>query len=237
MKNIFRELNSYRKIVFNLRWTENRERMDKVEKDFNQLNKAIMEEGNIRFNREILDKQSIPEAFNIVIIDLEGDNPPKLLGILIRNNMFFYGLKESKTNEFFNCLYRVLKLLKDLLVFAFSFWDFDMINHIKEILKKDYGYTNSQLSIIDSILNNYYNLQEYDKESVISALYAFGVKESQVPKDPLYRKSFLINQLFADNFYNIIQEHNRSCLQAELILLKRYVRKNLIPFTKVTNYN
>ena len=237
MRRIFRELDSYRKIIFNLNWTENKEKMDYIEKILSQLNKTIMEEGNIRFNHEILDTQSIPEGFNCVIIDIEGDNPLKLMGILLRNNIFSYGLKEKTEHEFFDCLFKVLKLVKDLIIFAFSFWDFNMIIKIQKTLKENYGYSDSQLKSIDSILNNYFNLQEYDKESVVSALYSFGIKESEVPRDPLYRKSFLINQLYSDGFYNIIQEHNRSCLQAELMLLKRYIRKNLIPFTKVTNYN
>jgi hypothetical protein len=70
------------------------------------------------------------------------------------------------------------------------------------------------------------NIQLRDFEGMIPALYSIG---EEAVDDPLLRDNKKINLHFKKGHYNLILEHNKSCLlSTQKIVQKRYLKENLI---------
>lgn len=230
MNVYLRNFEAYRKMVLNAEWKSDKKIMDNISKDINALTRRAFLEGTIscyfkHYNPDEPLFSPIPDSLNSLIIDIEGSNPLKLIGLLTQDKMFFYMLKPQYEKDFYKFIAKLLKILRKVLLFGFTFWDLDSILRVKEDLIYKYGFDKDKLKYFDDLL--YFNLQEYDHENVSSALYSLGMTE--IPKDPLYRKSSHVNKLFKDGFYDIIQQHNFSCLACEsFIFLKRFIPKHII---------
>jgi hypothetical protein len=231
MKDGFRNNNSYQELILNLYWKEDAKEMNRIESKILKLNERLERAQKIHFHKCIYNEKTqpfnpIPETFNSVIIDLEGTRHLKLFGLFIRETIFFYGLKDGNVKEFYVFIAKLLNILKNVLLFGFTFWDLEVIYDIKKQLIQNYGCSVESLRFIDKLF--YFNIQEYDKESISAALYSLG---EEVPKDPLFRKSSNIDKLYNDGFYDIIVKHNFSCLKAEVIIfLRRFLKRHLIKF-------
>jgi len=228
-KKDIKELNVYRKMILNLSWLENSKLMDEIERKIERFNKIALIRYDISvkqtsYNGKEYNFIPIPHTFNSVIIDLEGENPIKMFGLLVRDKINSYMLAKGKVEQFYTCMNQLLYILKDVLIFGFSYWDLSAFLNMRDALVDIYGHDKKNFSFYDDF--KYFNLQEHDKESVAEALYSLG---EEIPKDPLYRDSSKINKLYDDGFMEIVRKHNYSCLKSEsIIFLKRFVKKNIM---------
>lgn len=132
---------------------------------------------------------------------------------------------KSEVISYYKFVLNILKRLRSFIFFGFTFWDYDQIFGMRRFVISKCDPANSNyLRFLDNLL--YLNLQDRDRESISEALYSMGAK---IPRDPLYRKNYKINTLHQDGYYDIIHQHNRSCLEAEIkILEKRFLRRFLL---------
>lgn len=228
MNKYFRDLKTYREIILNIEFLKT-ETIGLAEQELLKLNQRLKREAkvycaNILYDPEKINFLPIPKAFNAVIIDLEGQDPLKVFGLLLRNRILTYSLKDEGLKSFYSVIIKILKFLKNVLIFTFSFWDIDILLSIRDHCIRIFGHSKSQSNFMEEF--KYFNLQDYDKESISAALYSLG---EDIPKDPLYRKSYQINRLYEDGFYKTVQDHNLSCFKCEsIIFLKRFVKNHII---------
>ncbi len=230
MKIELRELEELRKIHFNNSFNpQAKKQMNIIERAVLNEIKSLKRSSTIGMKIKNLvsgeDYVQIPPSFNILIYDFEGDSPVKLLGILFRNKIFQIYLKcLDDPFPFYEAIMRIFRIIKNCCLFGFTFHDFDMLFKIREEIKEACQEKRPDLEFITSL--NYFNLQKRDKESLAEALYSLNLS---FPKDPLFRNTILLDRLYEENFVEIIQLHNLSCLKAEsLLLMNRYLRENLI---------
>jgi len=228
-RTMFRTFESFRKIVLNIEFfkdpayrkalfLDSLNELQRLNAQLQKNEKTILH--TFKVDRE---EKPLPDEYNCLIIDLEGDDPVKLLGLLVSDTIYSYLLPEKySVSDFYRLIFRILEIFQDSLLFGFTFWDYDMLFTIKDsIFSNSLNNRGETKDILERI--KYFNLQERDRESVAEALYSLG---STLPRDPLYRRNYHINQLWEDGFYDIIRQHNCSCLRAELAILKgRYLPK------------
>lgn len=98
----------------------------------------------------------------------------------------------------------------------------DEIRFIQKIMPFKLKDTNTQVLSKLSITN----IQKFNGEAFISALYSIGEKPHE---DPLLRNNKQINLHYKEGHYDLILAHNKSCLLSTLKLAKmRYLKLNLI---------
>ena len=209
--------------MLNALLTEDTTRMNSVENSILDLIEDLIKERKVKVNLDILKSDfSINWSYNAVLIDLEGNDPLKLFGFIFRRYQIMIGLKSlNHMKVFYNVLYQLLLILKGMIFFAFSSWDYNAIMEVRNSLLK-LGYEQSRLRFFQDII--YFNLQRHDKESLAESLYSMNLP---IPLDPLYRDSSKINNLYSDGYYDIIARHNSSCLQGAVkIMTQRYLQVN-----------
>jgi len=228
-QNYFRNIKTYGKIILNTEIFNSSQRVEAQKKLSTLFNELEKKNKDIFWTRKVYNKNEnpllpIPKLFNAVIIDMEGSEPVKLFSVLIHNTIFSCGIISPSIKYFYLTIIRILIILRKVLLFTFSYWDIERIYDIREKMIQDYNVPVSKLRFIDNL--KYFNLQEYDRESISAALYSLG---EEIPKDPLLRKSYQINRLYEDGFNDMVLQHNYSCFVCEsTIFLKRFVKKHLL---------
>lgn len=210
--------------MLNVKCLENSELMDKNIKKLHEFNSQIKAQLTINMKIKKLDTVAIPSTFNVVIIDTEGWRPTVCLGILVREKIYSYMMEKNQRQEFYKAIFTIVKIFQESLFFGFTFWDYDLLFSLRDVLIEEFGEDPENFDFLDEIV--YFNLQERERESVSEALYSIG---EEIPRDPLFRNGRNIQRLYEKGFDDIIRRHNYSCLQAEAtLLLKRYLKKHLL---------
>ena len=110
-------------------------------------------------------------------------------------------------------------ILQELYLFCFSNHE---IRFIQKILP--HKINNLETTFLSRLTLT--NIQKFNGEALISALYSIGENPH---KDPLLRNNSQINIHFKEGHYDLILAHNKSCLHSTLKLVKlRYLKLNLI---------
>ncbi|TFG21947.1 MAG: hypothetical protein EU529_12050 [Promethearchaeota archaeon] len=158
------------------------------------------------------------------IIDFEC-NEPKFIGILLFNWIYQFYIKDERYNQdFYEFIIKLLQIIKNFYLFCFSDKEKRIINYIKYLAKE--GLQNDNIKFIDSLVM--VNLQENKYESLSAAVNKIG---SIVDPEPLLRNSKDIDLHYKYGHYDLILNHNLSCLKEEMkILYKRFFKLNLIRF-------
>ncbi|NVM35843.1 MAG: hypothetical protein HWN81_09620 [Candidatus Lokiarchaeota archaeon] len=175
---------------------------------------------NVLFYRKEVCSSKIP-LLKYAIIDFEGD-PTTLVGITIANQIFQLYVKDLLHQaEFFNLILELLFILRDFYLFSFSNYEQRVIQGILESL----GVFSSEKYLFVRNLK-IINLQKFSFEALIPALYSIN---KDVYNDPLLRDSKKVNLHFKQGHYDLILDHNRSCLLSILKIVKyRYLKEVLI---------
>lgn len=230
MINNLRRYEPYREAVLNLSLTESIEKVDAFMEDFKKMRITSYQNGDYLFKKILLRHDEafhpIPKGLNCVIIDLEGRDPVKLLGLLVRDTIYSYCLRPGKVGEFYVAMLRLLRIIhrNGLLFFGFTYWDYDRLLEVRNDVYRKFSQKTEELEFLDNL--KYFSLQERDKQSITETLYSMGLP---IPKDPLFRTGRKVNDLYDDGFIEIVRQHNNSCLKAESLLLYRlYLRKHLL---------
>lgn len=232
--NNWRLYKAYRRLLLNLYIKRDSSLIQRKFKQLKEYNETIRNDELIdlkTYDIMICEKEDLKENlrnYNCIIIDLEGEKPLKLYGLYFNKKIYSYLLPISapsiqEIEVFYQAILHIQSIFLDFMVFGFTFWDYELLKTISD----EAGHCKFNFENL-----YYFNLQARDRESVSEALYNIGEK---LPKDPLYRRNRKINQLHEDGFFDIIRKHNRSCLQAELmILVKRFLPTHLI---STSNHN
>lgn len=204
--------------------------MDKTIDKFNRFNEELQEQDLFCFEKIPLkratDCEPLRREFNCVILDLEGENPVKMVGMLIRDKIYSYWLKDNNISGFYLSILRLLKIMHDkgVLFFGFTYWDYDRLMEMREKMRNTFPNESYEFSYLDDL--KYFNLQEREMQSITETLYSLDLK---IPKDPLFRTGRQANDLFEDGFIKIVQQHNISCLKSESLLFSHlFLKKHLI---------
>lgn len=233
-----RTYESFQKVVLNIEFFKNPTYRTNLFKDamygFSLINSKIQENAPDMLRIYDLPNKDafIPDEYNSIIIDMEGDDPIVLVGLLVHNTIYSYVLPDyNDIPSFYEHIISIFRVFQDSLVFGFTFWDYDHLFLMRDVLVNTFHYDPTKYHFLSTL--KYFNLQSRERESIPEALYSLG---EHLPKDPLYRRMYHITDLYEDGFYEIIREHNVSCLRAALILLtKRYLPTKLL--TPIPNLN
>ncbi|MFX1585992.1 MAG: hypothetical protein ACFFDL_15705, partial [Promethearchaeota archaeon] len=133
-----------------------------------------------------------------------------------------YIKSEQIVPKFNRIIVKLLSLLGGLYLFCFSNHE---IRFIKKILpnKVSKNQPNFSLDFLGAL--KIVNIQLRTDEGLIPALFSIGEEPFD---DPLLRDNKKVDFHFKEEHYDLILEHNKSCLLSTLKLLKmRYLRLNL----------
>jgi hypothetical protein len=229
MKNL-RKFEAYRMMYFNVHLKKDVNKMDKAIDKFDRLNEELQRQDLFSFEKIPLKKtgdfEPLRKELNCVILDLEGENPVKMVGMLIRDKVYSYWLKENNISRFYLSILRLIKMMhkEGILFFGFTYWDYDRLMEMREKMRKTFPNESYDFTYLDDL--KYFNLQEREMQSITETLYSLDLK---IPKDPLFRTGRQANDLFEDGFIKIVQQHNISCLKSESLLFSHlFLKKHLI---------
>lgn len=229
MKNL-RKSEAYRMMYFNIHLQRDVRMMDKIIDKFNQSNEELLNKDFYCLEKLSLknatDFEPIQKELNCVILDLEGEKPVKMIGILIRDKIYSFWIKENNISGFYSSILHLLKLLHEegILFFGFTYWDYDRLLEMREKMSKKFSQEPATFAYLDDL--KYFNLQEREMQSITETLYSLNLN---IPKDPLFRTGRQANDLFEDGFIKIVQQHNISCLKSESLLFSHlFLKKHVM---------
>ena len=204
----------------NLEIFSNPSEMQRIASQMEQYLEKIQDSNYIFINSYQIRGNAFP--LQMAVIDFEC-NPPKLCGILLLNRIYqIYIKSEQLTHKFNGILVKLLSILSKLYLFCFS-------NHEIRFIKKILPHTvkKMQPKVSAEFLNNLkmINIQLRTDEGLVPALYSIG---EEPYNDPLLRDNKIVDFHFQEGHYNLLLEHNKSCLLSTLKLVKtRYLKLNL----------
>lgn len=163
-------------------------------------------------------------TLQFTILDFEC-NPPKMAGIYIGNRIYqFYIKNQGYLSRFFDLVLEILFLLKEFYLFCFSNHEFHVINEVMEFFNSRSEKDTLPISFVRKL--KLVNVQKFNFEGLIPALYSI---DKEVYDDPLLRDSKKVNLHFKKGHYDLILDHNKSCLMSILTLVKsRYLKETLV---------
>ncbi|MBD3215640.1 MAG: hypothetical protein GF311_23720 [Candidatus Lokiarchaeota archaeon] len=227
MNRMFFESRAYQVMLFNLNFRNSYRQSEELKLRIETFLQEITNVYQGHLSAGILEVHSIhdhiPPNLNLAILDFEG-SPAIHLGVLLYDTIYMLTLLDYEFDLFYRKVIELLSILVSakILLFGFSNWDYDVITNI-------FGRESIDLRVNNIPLLSqffYFNLQEHDKESLSEAIYSI---HEELEPDPLFRNSKNINELHLHKYYQIIRQHNRSCLLNEVKILKnRFLKKNLI---------
>lgn len=163
-------------------------------------------------------------AMKYSILDFECDYP-KVLGLCISNKIYqVYMTEKIKVvrTRFFKIIYSVLSILRDFYIVTFSNYESSFI----------YNTLYYELQIDDPKLDLSFferlqliNVQHRTYEALVAAVLSLSIEPYP---DPILRDTKKMEVFFEDKQFDLILNHNISCLINSLyVLFFRFFRKNL----------
>lgn len=218
MEILVTDVDKYRNLLINFELFTSNSEINKTIGLIDDILSKDTQKREVRARKLLIGKRPYPLKY--VIIDLEC-NPPKLFGLLISNHLYQIFIVDVKYMEsLYQTIAKVLSLLIDYYIFTFATFEkrfFTRILPFKFKLTQD-------RSIFETL--KIVNIQLRDFEGMIPALYSIG---EEAVDDPLLRDNKKINLHFKKGHYNLILEHNKSCLlSTQKIVKKRYLKETLI---------
>ena len=185
------------------------------------LLKEVENNPYVSFRITPLSRNSFP--LRIAVIDFECE-PPKFLGILISNRIYqIYCISEAGSMKFYQMILKLLAIVKEWFLFSFS-------SHEARFILKILPYkvqkceTKPSTTFLKNL--NIINVQIREDEGLVPALYSIG---QTTYNDPLLRNNTNVDLHYKEGHFNLILEHNKSCLLSTLKLVKfRFLKVNLI---------
>ena len=158
--------------------------------------------------------------YKYAVIDLEGD-PPKFFGLVVSNQVYqIFVTKTKHLLDLYEIIWKILNLLIDFYLFAFSNHESRFFKRILPFKVKE-GKDKTIFQVLKIV-----NVQKRDFEGLVPALYSLNESSYY---DPLLRNSKDIELHFKNGDYYLIMEHNKSCLLSTLkIVQKRYLKLHLL---------
>jgi len=204
----------------NLELISNPSEMKSIESSLLKFIEIVQDNKQIFTKSHLIEGNSFP--LRLAVIDFECD-PPKIFGILVSNRIYQVFIKSEQLRPKINrIIVKLLSLFRSLYLFCFSNHE---IRFIKKILPNKISKNQPKPSTDFLKTLNIVNIQSRTDEGLIPALFSIGEKPFD---DPLLRDNKKVDFHFKEGHYDLILEHNKSCLLSTLKLVKmRFLKLNL----------
>ena len=221
--NSLRLSRSYLRLEMNEIFLSQEKDISSLLRKIDSLLETVQETPNL-FYRHIPFKDYNPNLI-YVVLDLEG-KPLKVIGFLFFDRIIQVYIKEEQYSPQLDEIFLlILRIFRKMPIFVFSNYEIfyihnELLNRLKQTHQKREWEFFEALPII--------NVQERGYESTEAALYSMN--QEPIP-DPLLRKGTTVDFRFQLNQFELILDHNKSCLQNTWIILEqRYLKKNLLQY-------
>ena len=219
---VMEKCNEFLKLRINFDLFTNKSEISRSLRLLDQKLDLIKNSDVLFYRKEIFSSKTYTLKF--AILDFEC-NSTKVMGILVANHIFqLYIKNQLYQRKFFGFILEILSILKDFYIFSFSNHEFHVLNEIIEFFNFRSTKESQPISFVRNL--KLVNVQKFNFEGLIPALYSI---DKRAYDDPLLRDSKKVHLHFKKGHYNLILDHNKSCLLSILEVVKnRYLKETLV---------